>query len=130
MKELHDSAPARNKFLRCASCGGTFTAQRSSARFCSTRCRMAAHSAIKSAQGIAGANRFSVIGNPRIVADARRPGMWRLQLADGTLTDLVNLTRARDALASLAAARRSQGRASGVLGAALDRLAAETERAN
>jgi len=50
---------------------------------------------------------------PRIVADARWPGMWRLQLADGTLTDLVNLTRARDALASLAAARRSQGRASG-----------------
>jgi len=56
--------------------------------------------------------------------------MWRLQLADGTLTDLVNLTRARDALASLAAARRSKGRASGVLGAALDRLAAEAERAN
>ena len=147
MEKLHDSAPVRNKFLRCASCGGTFTVQRSSARFCSTRCRMVAHrsssapcyattarrkprSAIKSASGIADANRFSVTGNPRIVADARWPGMWRLQLADGTLTDLVNLTRARDALASLAAARRSQGRASGLLGPALDRLAAEAERAN
>ena len=33
-----------------------------------------------------------------IVPDAKWPGMYRLRLSDGTLTDMVNLTRARDAL--------------------------------
>jgi hypothetical protein len=33
-----------------------------------------------------------------IVADAKYPGMYRLVLPDGTLTDMVNLTRAKDAL--------------------------------
>jgi len=33
-----------------------------------------------------------------IVPDARFPGMHRLKRTDGTLTDLVNLARAKDAL--------------------------------
>jgi hypothetical protein len=35
----------------------------------------------------------------RIVPDAKWPGMYRLRLPDGSLTDMVNLTRAKDALA-------------------------------
>jgi hypothetical protein len=35
----------------------------------------------------------------RIVPDGNYPGMYRLRLPDGSLSDLVNLTRARDALA-------------------------------
>jgi hypothetical protein len=39
--------------------------------------------------------------DPRIVPDDRWPGMYRLRLPDGTLSDMVNLTRARDALRCL-----------------------------
>jgi hypothetical protein len=34
----------------------------------------------------------------RIVPDAKWPGMYRVRLPGGSLTDMVNLTRARDAL--------------------------------
>jgi hypothetical protein len=34
-----------------------------------------------------------------IVPDSKWPGMFRLRLADGSLSDMVNLTRAKDALA-------------------------------
>jgi hypothetical protein len=34
----------------------------------------------------------------RIVPDAKWPGMYRLVQSDGTLSDMVNLTRAKDAL--------------------------------
>ena len=37
-----------------------------------------------------------------IEPDARWPGMWRVQLSDGSLSDMVNLTRARDAAMSIA----------------------------
>jgi len=37
---------------------------------------------------------------PRIVADEHWRGMYRLRLSDGSLTDMTNLTRARDALAN------------------------------
>jgi hypothetical protein len=116
MGTIGNRALERNSF--CASCGASFTPRRSSARFCSTRCRTAAHrsstaacnattarrkarSAIKSPPGIPETLRLSVTQNPRIVADARWPGMWRLRQADGSLSDMVNLTRARDAIASL-----------------------------
>jgi len=33
-----------------------------------------------------------------IVPDKRFPGMFRLKRTDGTLSDMVNLTRAKDAL--------------------------------
>jgi hypothetical protein len=37
--------------------------------------------------------------DPRIVPDGRWPGMFRLRLPGGSLSDMVNLTRAKDALA-------------------------------
>jgi hypothetical protein len=36
-----------------------------------------------------------------IVADNRFPGMYRLNRTDGSFSDMVNLTRARDALAEI-----------------------------
>jgi hypothetical protein len=39
-----------------------------------------------------------------IVPDAKWPGMWRVRTADGRLSDMVNLTRARDAAMELAVA--------------------------
>ena len=36
--------------------------------------------------------------DPRIVPDAKWPGMYRIKLRDGRLSDMVNLTRAHDAL--------------------------------
>ena len=44
--------------------------------------------------------------NPRIVPDAKHPGMYRVRLPDGSLSDMVNLTRAKDALAWLSAPKR------------------------
>jgi hypothetical protein len=38
-----------------------------------------------------------------IVPDVKWPGMYRLRCPDGTLTDMINITRARDALAELTA---------------------------
>jgi hypothetical protein len=117
-------ASARNNFsTRCVSCGASFVPHRSTARFCSPRCRTAAHrssaaacnattarrkacGAIKSAPGIVETPRLSVTRNPRIVVDERWSGMYRLRLPDGSLSDMVNLARARDALASLEDARQ------------------------
>jgi hypothetical protein len=39
--------------------------------------------------------------DPRIVPDAAWPGMYRLRLPDGSLSDIVNLKRAKDALAGM-----------------------------
>ena len=39
-----------------------------------------------------------------IEPDQTRPGMWRVRLADGWLTEMVNLSRAKDAAASHALA--------------------------
>jgi hypothetical protein len=39
-----------------------------------------------------------------IVPDDRHPGMWRVQRPDGTLSDMVNRTWARDAARGLALA--------------------------
>jgi hypothetical protein len=36
-----------------------------------------------------------------IVPDTAFPGMYRLKRADGTLSDMTNLARARDALAAM-----------------------------
>jgi hypothetical protein len=38
--------------------------------------------------------------DPRIVPDLKWPGMYRIKRPDGSLSDMVNLTRARDALAN------------------------------
>jgi hypothetical protein len=37
-----------------------------------------------------------------IVPEPQWKGMWRVRLPDGTLSDMVNITRARDAARSLA----------------------------
>jgi hypothetical protein len=37
-----------------------------------------------------------------IVPDGKYPGMWRVRKWDGTLTDMVNRTRAKDAAVSIA----------------------------
>jgi hypothetical protein len=36
-----------------------------------------------------------------VVADGKYPGMWRVRYADGSLSGMVNLARAKDALAAL-----------------------------
>ena len=57
-----------------------------------------------------------------IVPDTRWPGMWRVQRPDGTVTDMVNLARARDAartilLAALNCQETAPGARPFVLGA-------------
>jgi hypothetical protein len=38
----------------------------------------------------------------KVVPDLRHAGMWRIELPDGSLSDMVNLTRAKDAAAVMA----------------------------
>jgi len=38
--------------------------------------------------------------DPRIVPDPKWPGMYRIKRPDGSLSDMANLTRVRDALAN------------------------------
>jgi|SRR5690242_18241960 hypothetical protein len=42
-----------------------------------------------------------------VVADCKWPGMWRVRMRDGRLSDMVNLTRAKDAAVAHA---RTRGR--------------------
>lgn len=44
-------------------------------------------------------NKFSDI---EVVQDAKYPSMWRVRRADGSLSDMVNLARAKDAALSAA----------------------------
>jgi hypothetical protein len=49
---------------------------------------------------------------PKIVPDSTYPGMYRVRWPDGTLSDMVNLTRANDAVAFfLESAERRKRRA-------------------
>ena len=43
-----------------------------------------------------------------IVEDDRYPGMWRVRMSDGSLSDMVNRTRAKDAAAAGAIYRHNQ----------------------
>ena len=114
----------------CSACGLQFRPQRSTARFCGSRCRKATQRArdrgapIRVAvtrPGVAVDAVLSVTAtsglfkdqkpksvtprrNPpkldsRIVPDAKWPAMFRLRLSDGSLSDMVSLPRAKDALA-------------------------------
>jgi hypothetical protein len=114
----------------CLACRSPFTPRRSTARFCSSRCRLINHraSAPKTPARPAGelADAFlSVSGLPSpsaplpkkfetlrgsrgperlprgILRDKRYPNMYRVVLPDGSLSDMVNLTRAKDALAAV-----------------------------
>jgi len=91
----------------CHQCGKPLPATaRRHARFCSPAHRAAYHRS-SIAAGMARV-RFPVAptrdkaGPPAYiagVADNRFPGMYRLKRSDGSLSDMVNLTRASDALA-------------------------------
>jgi hypothetical protein len=100
----------------CHQCGEP--APRRNARYCSNRCRQAAYRArqpvtdcgrrgpavrsIKSSASTADTpNKKTGVARYRLVPDGRWPGMWRIRRPDGTLTDMVNLTRAKDALLHL-----------------------------
>jgi hypothetical protein len=118
----------------CETCGGPFQSRRRWSRYCSATCRVAAHrarasvthsepqgagaQAPKSSPGTstprcsdepAAAAVTSVTqDNPAvgIVPDECWPGVYHIRFRDGRLSDMVNLTRAKDALASLNAPRR------------------------
>jgi hypothetical protein len=49
-----------------------------------------------------------------VVSDAAHPGMWRVRWPDGSLSDMTNLTRAKDAVACFMETeeRRQRGRQS------------------
>jgi hypothetical protein len=116
--------------IACSTCGLQFRSQRSTARFCGPRCRVAAKRTRDRGTPLArAATRPSMAPNavlsvtapigmsdrqkpqidtlrrkppkldPRIAPDAKWPAMFRLRLPDGSLSDMVNLTRAKDALA-------------------------------
>jgi hypothetical protein len=105
----------------CAACKTEFQPRRSTARYCGDRCRKAA------SRGTTGGGLrsfLSVTGHPptsrpfelchvtltsparreskrlgrRIVPDEKWPGMYRIRRPDGSLSVMVNLTRAKDAL--------------------------------
>jgi hypothetical protein len=112
----------------CGQCGTEFIPRRSTATYCSPRCRLLAHRGLPSnglaeRPGKALRAEISVSGTApskpafetlkpliwcgskaaskldrRIVSDAKYPGMYRLHLPGGGLSDMVNLTRAKDAL--------------------------------
>ena len=115
----------------CSACGVPLTPCRSTARFCSPRCRKAAQRARDRGTPISVAvTRPSVASDavlsvtltvgategqkpqsvtltqprkppkldPRIVADLKWLGMYRIKRRDGSLTDMVSLTRAKEAL--------------------------------
>jgi hypothetical protein len=59
-----------------------------------------------------------------VVQDSKYPSMWRVQQPDGTLSDMVNLSRAKDAARSQAATwvKAAQEARQGVATASLARL--------
>jgi hypothetical protein len=128
------------KVIPCSACGLPFTAKRSTAQFCKTRCRVSAHRA-RRAKGPALAIRrtedgfVSVSGDHTLVPgsksapvtlkqpvtnpggpkqplqnrrdeslpdgiepDEKWPRMYRIRLPDGGLSDMLNLSRAKDAI--------------------------------
>jgi hypothetical protein len=112
----------------CSHCGGEFKPLRRSARFCGSTCRVAAHRrmgcnakqppekaaeasrALQNGSGVPPAradsknapapmNYLSVTRRRHaIVPDDRWPGMYRIKRRDGSVTDMVCLTRAKEAL--------------------------------
>jgi len=110
----------------CSACGAPFRPQRSTARFCSPRCRKATQRArdrgmpinvaatrpgvgldavlsVTTAIGMSEGQKPQSVTlrqpklDPRIVADPKWPGMYRIRIPGGGLSDMVNLTRAKDA---------------------------------
>jgi hypothetical protein len=102
----------------CEACGTEMHAQRRGAKYCTPGCRLTAHRRGTTPESRRNA-RLSVSTppvatplrptsfethkrprlHPLIVPDAKWSGMYRIRKPDGTLTDMLNLTRAKDALA-------------------------------
>ena len=115
----------------CSACRVPFIPRRSTALFCSPRCRKAAQRArdrgtpINVAATRPGVGQDAVLSmtttlgisegqkpqsvtlkqsrkpskfDLRIAADPKWPGMYRIRRRDGSFTDMVSLTRAKDAL--------------------------------
>jgi hypothetical protein len=122
MIDVTRRAFGRNNVVSCAQCGNVFKPLRRSARFCGDTCRKRASRGMPRAFGVPARAILSVtvrrdiratiktifvtLKKPAslpegIVPDGNYPGMYRLRLPDGSLSDLVNLTRARDALADV-----------------------------
>ena len=116
----------------CSACSLQFRPQRSTARFCSSRCRVAAQRArgrgtpirvaatrpsvatdavlsVTAPLGMSGGKNPQSVTlrrkppklDPRIIPDEHWPGMYRIRRPDGSLSEMVNVTRARDALRSM-----------------------------
>ena len=81
--------------IACSQCGEYFRPRRSTAQYCSPTCRKA--SARFRAVSVPQTQKPG-LGPAAIVPDCRWLGMYRLVLPDGSLSEMVNLTRARDAL--------------------------------
>ena len=97
----------------CHQCGKPLPATaRRHARFCSPAHRAAYHRSsiaagmVRVRFPVAPTRDKSAAPYIGIVSDAKWPGMYRLKRADGSLSDMMNLARARDALASLEDARQ------------------------
>ena len=107
----------------CSHCGSKFEPQRRSARFCRPACRVAAHrqagcnakkASPRLTEGASACKNSSPGSRPKsattaprglsvtprhaIITDGQWSGMYRIRRPDGSLTDLVSLTRAKDAL--------------------------------
>jgi hypothetical protein len=116
--------------VACQNCGRVLNPCRSTARYCGGACRVAAQRkrdrglAVERPRKLVGGlsraflalqapstiargqtgvdvtlTRFPKL-DPRIVLDAKWPSMYRIRLPNGGLSDMLNLTRAKDALAS------------------------------
>jgi hypothetical protein len=107
MEMLHERETSRNNSRACEHCGGQLPlAARRHARFCCPAHR-AAHHRTRSVRFLSAATLDkSAAPYVGIVSDAKWPGMYRLKRSDGSLSDMLNLARARDALASLEDARQ------------------------
>src|SRR5215831_435891 len=94
----------------CHQCGKPLpTTARRHARFCSPAHRAAHHRSsiahrlprVRFLTGAGRDNPAAMAPYVAIVPDTAFPGMYRLKRTDGSFSDMVNLTRARDALAEV-----------------------------
>jgi hypothetical protein len=100
METLHKRETSRNDNRTCEHCGGQLPlAARRHARFCPAH--RAAHHRTRSVRFLSGAifdNSAAPYAYVGMVADKCCPGMYRLKHTDSRLSDMMNLTRARDIL--------------------------------
>jgi hypothetical protein len=108
--------PLAVRMRSCEACGAEMDVRRQGARFCNATCRKRGQRARQSPReayrrdlSVTGHrkcpsahSRFRVTDNPLglppgIVPDPQWPGMYRVVLADRSVSDMVNLTRAKDA---------------------------------